>query len=345
LVEAEKIQKGMKVLVIRFSSIGDIVLTSPIVRTLKAANYTVHFVTKTSYKEIVTSNPHIDRVYTFQKSISEVISDLKAEQYERIIDLHHNIRTFRLKWALGVTSYSFPKLNWKKWQLVWIKRHRMPNIHVVDRYFQALEPLSLHNDGKGIDFFISIKEEIDTEKVFDFIPFEYIAVAIGGQFSTKQLPVEKMAEVLAKIGYPMVLLGGKEDVERANRLISLLPKKQLTSACGRFSLQQSASIVKQSMMLITHDTGLMHIASAFEVPIVSIWGNTVPALGMYPYRPTNAESFSVHEVQGLSCRPCSKIGFKQCPKGHFRCMVDQDTRAIAFDVETRAKKIPANRDL
>ncbi len=335
----------MKVLVIRFSSIGDIVLTSPIVRTLKAANCTVHFVTKATYQEMVSSNPHIDKVYTFQKSISEVIPDLKAEQYERIIDLHHNIRTFRLKWSLGVTSYAFPKLNWKKWQLVWTKRQRMPNIHVVDRYFQALAPLSLHNDGKGIDFFISIKEEIDTEKVFGFSPFEYISVAIGGQFATKQLPVEKMAEVLAKIGYPMVLLGGKEDTERANRLISLLPEKQITSACGGFSLQQSASIVKQSKVLITHDTGLMHIASAFDVPIVSIWGNTVPALGMYPYRPTNRESFSVHEVQGLSCRPCSKIGFKRCPKGHFRCMLDHDSEEIACDVENRAKKIPANRDL
>lgn len=335
----------MKVLVIRFSSIGDIVLTSPIVRTLKAANYTVHFVTKATYKEIVTSNPHIDKVYTFQKSISEVIPDLKAEQYERIIDLHHNIRTFRLKWALRVTSYAFPKLNWKKWQLVWIKRQRMPNIHVVDRYFEALKPLSLHNDSKGIDFFISTKEEVDTEKVLGYRPFEYISVAIGGQFATKQLPVEKIAEVLAKIGYPMVLLGGKEDSERADRLISLLPEKQLTSTCGGFSLQQSASIVKQSKVLITHDTGLMHIASAFEVPIVSIWGNTVPALGMYPYRPTNEDSFSVHEVKGLSCRPCSKIGFKQCPKGHFRCMLDQDTVAIASDVENRAKKIPANRDL
>jgi len=343
-VDSERIQKGMKVLVIRFSSIGDIVLTSPIVRTLKTAQHAVHFVTKANFAGIVQSNPNIDKVFTFEKNISEVIPALKTEQYDTIIDLHHNIRSLRLKWALGVPSYSFPKLNWKKWQLVWMKRNRMPEVHVVDRYFKTLAPLSLQNDGKGIDFFITHQEEVDIEKKFGFHTAGYISVAIGGQFSTKQMPVEKMAEVLAKISYPIVLLGGKEDIKRADRLITLLPEKQIASACGRFSLQQSASIVKQSNVLITHDTGLMHIASAFEVPIISIWGNTVPDLGMYPYRPNNKESFSIHEVQDLSCRPCSKIGFKQCPKGHFRCMMDQDSEAIAFDVESRAKKIPANRD-
>jgi ADP-heptose:LPS heptosyltransferase len=343
-VESERIQKGMKVLVIRFSSIGDIVLTSPIVRALKTAQHTVHFVTKTNFAGIVQYNPNIERVFTFKKNISEVIPALKAEGYDTILDLHHNIRSLRLKWALGVPSYSFPKLNWKKWQLVWLKRNRLPDIHVVDRYFQTLAPLSLLNDGLGIDFFIPQQEEVDTEKMLGLPPASYISVAIGGQFATKQMPVEKMAELLAKINYPIVLLGGKEDAERANRLISLLREKLLVSACGDFSLQQSASIVKQSSVFITHDTGLMHIASAFEVPIVSIWGNTVPALGMYPYRPNVLHSFSIHEVQILSCRPCSKIGFKQCPKGHFRCMLDQDAEAIAFDVESRAKKIPVNRD-
>jgi ADP-heptose:LPS heptosyltransferase len=112
----------------------------------------------------------------------------------------------------------------------------------------------------------------------------------------------------------------------------------LKNACGSFTLQQSASIVQQSKVLLTNDTGLMHIASCFEVPVVSVWGNTVPVLGMYPYYPQKRSLFSIHEVTNLNCRPCSKIGFKECPKGHFNCMKLQDSKRIASDVNERLKE-------
>jgi ADP-heptose:LPS heptosyltransferase len=138
--------------------------------------------------------------------------------------------------------------------------------------------------------------------------------------------------VVEQIQFPVVLSGGPMDKETADNIIKALPNQKIINACGGFSLRQSASIVKQAAVLLTHDTGLMHIASAFQIPIVSVWGNTVPALGMYPYYPQDKNGFSIHEVNDLNCRPCSKIGFNTCPKKHFNCMNLQDAKAIAEDV-------------
>ena len=145
-----------------------------------------------------------------------------------------------------------------------------------------------------------------------------------------------MIELCDRINKPVVLLGGKEDQEIASEIEEFFFKKEsgasyeegleelgkktlIFNAVGKCNLNQSASLIQQSSWVFTHDTGLMHIASAFKKPIFSIWGNTVPAFGMYPYR----TKFTIFENNNLSCRPCSKIGYKQCPKGHFKCMNDQ----------------------
>ena len=93
-------------------------------------------------------------------------------------------------------------------------------------------------------------------------------------------------------------------------------------------MEQSASIVKNAKSILTNDTGLMHIAAAFHKNIVSVWGNTVPELGMYPYLPKEKEKCHIVECKDIKCRPCSKLGFKNCPKKHFRCMMEIDCDAI-----------------
>ena len=140
-----------------------------------------------------------------------------------------------------------------------------------------------------------------------------------------------MTELLTGVDLPIALMGGKEDREKAQRLMESLPSTTMFNYCGLLNLQQSASVLKQSAHLLSHDTGLMHIGACFDLPITSVWGNTVPELGMYPYRP-GKKDFSIHEVKGLSCRPCSKIGFQKCPKGHFNCMMQQDLDAIRADL-------------
>jgi len=318
-----------KYLIIRFSSIGDVVLTSPIIRCLKKEypNAIIHYVTKKAYENIVKTNPAIDKVYVIEKEIDEITDQLKAENYDFIIDLHHNLRTFRLKRHLKIPSSSFPKENLNKLLLTQLKINRLPDVHIVDRYFKAVEPLNVKNDGNGLDFFIPPSDEVDLASMGIGSPF--IAIAIGAQFATKRLPIAQLKTLISKINLPILLLGGTSDQDEAAELVQAFP--DLINFTGKINLNQSASILKQSSKVVTHDTGLMHIASAFQVPIISIWGNTVPAFGMYPYMPKNKELIKIHEVE-MKCRPCSKIGYQACPKKHFHCMTLQDIDAIAKDV-------------
>lgn len=313
----------MKVLILRFSSIGDIVLTTPVVRCLKeqVAGVKIHYATKSAFKSIVSTNPNIDKIHILDKSTKELIQELKKERFDLIIDLHKNLRTRKIIWSLGVKSYSFNKLNIRKWLLVNWKLKTMPDKHIVDRYIETLTPLGVLNDQKGLDYFIPEKDIVLlSELPVSFQTGNFVAIAIGAQHATKRLPIEKLKELVQKITLPILLLGGKDDASMGEILVSSCSENAIIlNTCGKYNLNQSASIVQQASYLYTHDTGLMHIAAAFKKRIVSIWGNTVPEFGMYPYKTEHV----VWQVENLSCRPCSKIGYSACPKKHFKCMKDQ----------------------
>lgn len=312
----------MKILILRFSSIGDIVLTTPVIRCIKkqVSNAEVHFATKASFKSILANNPYIDKLHLIENSTGGLIKQLQAEKFDVVIDLHSNIRTRRIKWALDATNYTFDKLNIRKWFYVNWKWKTMPNIHIVERYLHAANQLGVKNDDQGLDYFIPEKDVVDLSKFGNPFSAGYVAIAIGAQHATKRLPEAKLIELIGKISHPIILLGGKEDTLTAAKLVSYFPEtKNILNACGAYNLNQSASIIKQSKYIYTHDTGLMHIAAAFQKRIVSIWGNTTPELGMYPYKTEHID----WQNTGLYCRPCSKIGYKSCPKKHFRCMNEQ----------------------
>jgi ADP-heptose:LPS heptosyltransferase len=175
---------------------------------------------------------------------------------------------------------------------------------------------------------------VNVEMDFGLQVKSYTCIAIGAQYATKRMPLNKLQEIIRQLELPIVLIGGPSDVDFANQILKSFPDKQIISTCGNFSLAQSASIVKQSASLLTNDTGMMHIATCFMIQIISIWGNTVPAFGMYPYYPKNKELYSIHQVSGLSCRPCSKIGFQECPKGHFKCMNEQNSIEIVQRIQS-----------
>ncbi|HSN09750.1 MAG TPA: glycosyltransferase family 9 protein, partial [Hanamia sp.] len=314
----------------------DIVLTTPVIRNLrkKFPQATIHYLTKKKFATIVESNPYLDKVILLEDDLSKMIEEIKSEQYNHIIDLHHNLRTMRIKSALpNVPFHSFNKLNIQKWVLTNFKINVMPHKHIVDRYMATIENLGVVNDNMGLDYFIPKEEEI---KEGD-IPFShthgYVAIAIGAAHNTKKLPVEKLQKLVEKINYPIVLLGGKEDYENGKKIAESDDVK-IYNACGKFSLNESADIVRNSKLVISHDTGLMHIAAAFKKNTLSVWGNTVPAFGMYPYQ----TQYEVFEVTKLWCRPCSKTGFAKCPLGHFNCMNKQSIEAICQSVEAGVKK-------
>jgi ADP-heptose:LPS heptosyltransferase len=316
----------VKILILRFSSIGDIVLTSPVVRCLKQQLNAseIHFLTKKSFASIVENNPNVDKVFSFEKDVKEVLHELKKENYDWVIDLHHNLRSMQVKRALGKPSKSFNKLNIEKWLLVNLKINRLPNKHIVDRYFETVAHLGVKNDLKGLDFFIDAKNEVAISSLPREFQNGFIAFVIGAKHNTKKLPTEKIISICKKLNRAVILIGGKEDFEVGEKIASQI--SNVFNGCGKYNLQQSASLIKQADKVITHDTGMMHIAAAFQKNIISVWGNTVPGFGMYPYMP--GKESKIVEVKNLSCRPCSKIGFEKCPKGHFKCMNEIDETAF-----------------
>ena len=314
-----------KILVIRFSSIGDIVLTTPVVRCLKnqLQDTEIHVLTKKKFGNLYKTNPYVDKVFEYDDSLKKNIQDLKSENYDYVVDLQKNKRSVRVTRALRRPHDSFPKLNFKKFLLSTFKVDLMPDVHIVDRYFKAVEKLGVKNDFKGLDFFIAEKNDYPLSELPQNFQNGYHAFVIGGTYKTKILPAVKVIEVIKKLNEPVVLLGGPDDIERAEEILSSVDDNVI-SLVGKIYLEQSASLVKNAKSVLTNDTGLMHIAAAFHKNIVSVWGNTVPELGMYPYLPNEKEKCHIVECKDVRCRPCSKLGFKECPKRHFRCMMEID---------------------
>jgi len=314
----------VKILVIRFSSIGDIVLTTPVLRCLKnqlEGEVEIDYLTKKQYELIVANNPNVNKVYSIEKSTNEVIENLKKENYHYIVDLHKNLRSKRVTKQLKVLSFSFDKLNYKKWLLTKFKINKLPTLHIVERYLNSVKPLGVENDKGGLEYYIPENDNINITDLSELHKDGYIAIAIGAQHKTKCLPKHKIIEICKKLGKPIILLGGNEDKLTGDDIVSET-SNIVYNACGKFNLNQSASIVKQAQAIITHDTGLMHIGAAFNKKIISVWGNTVPDFGMYPYIPKAPEQSVIVENNELNCRPCSKIGYDKCPKKHFKCMED-----------------------
>ena len=318
-----------KILVIRFSSIGDIVLTTPVVRCLKnqLKDIELHVLTKKKFSNLFKKNTYVDKVFEFDNSLKDNIKELKKENYDYIVDLQKNKRSKRVTVSLRCQHSSFPKLNFKKFLLTTFKINLMPDVHIVDRYFEAVKDLGVKNDLKGLDFFISTENQYDISELPSAFQNGFHAFVIGGTYKTKILPAVKIVEVIKKLQEPVVLLGGLDDVERANDVMNSV-SENVVNLVGKINLEQSASLVKMAKSVLTNDTGLMHIAAAFHKNIVSVWGNTVPELGMYPYLPNEKDKCHIVECKDVKCRPCSKLGFKDCPKKHFRCMMEIDTDVV-----------------
>ncbi len=190
----------------------------------------------------------------------------------------------------------------------------------------------LKNDQKGLDYFIPEKDIVNLNSLPGEFQNGYIGWVIGGKHNTKIFPEERIIEICKTIKTPIILLGGPEDEEKGDRIQKAIGDT-IFNSCGKFNLNQSASLVAQAQKIFTNDTGLMHIAAAFKKEIYSFWGNTIPEFGMYPYMPGQESKSHILEVKNLKCRPCSKIGYQKCPKKHFDCMNKVDTEEITRNSE------------
>ena len=310
-----------KVLIIRFSSIGDIILTTPVLRCInQQLGVEVHYLTKKSFSGLLQHNPHVDALHCIDKEIgTDLIEKLKDEKFDFLVDLHGNWRSLRIKKALGVPSKTFAKLNLQKWLLIHLGIDLMPRQHVADRYLDTLAHLGVSNDHKGLDYFMAPETTVDVD-----LNKPFIAWSIGGSFTPKKLAAAQVVDVCNKMDVPVYLLGGPKEVDEAEAIIEACGQPNIKSFCGKLSLDQTALLIKNSRVLLSNDTGLMHIGAAFKKSIVSFWGCTKPSLGFAPYA---AASDSIEILSTISKRPCSKHG-KSCKHKNLGCIKFIDSKDI-----------------
>jgi ADP-heptose:LPS heptosyltransferase len=315
----------MKILVIRFSSMGDIIYTTPVVRCLKEQlpNAEIHFLTKPAFKYIYDNNPYVEKLLLLKPTLSETVADIKMEKYDYIIDLHNNLRTAIIKTLTGIKASTFHKQTVLKWLSLRMNLHLVAPIHLVDRYMATVSFLGVKNDDGPINYYL--KADHSLAKLLP--PSHqniYVAFIIGATHFTKRMPNNKIISICNDINYPIVLLGGGDVKVNGDEIKEALGDK-VYNACGVTSLDESVYIVSKAHSVVGFDTGLTHIAEAFDRPIVSVWGGTAPELlGVQPYK---VKDVLVSETD-ISCRPCSKFGLAKCPLGHFKCMTEMPEKPI-----------------
>lgn len=335
-----------KILIIRFSSIGDIVLASPVFRCLKLQlpGCELHFVTKKNFSAVTVHNPYIDRFFYYDQNMVLLLQSLQEQEYDYVIDLHANFRSIKICRALKKKTYRIRKLSIEKFLLTQFNINMMPKRHITLRSLDTVAALGVKDDGLGLDYFITEEEKIKEKDIPHAHLAGYIALVIGASYATKKLPVSKLRELCSKINHPIILIGGKEDASAGNQ-VAAVDDVKIYNACGKFSLNESADLVRRARLVISHDTGLQYIACAFKKPLLAIWGATSPALQVEPYYGSSfVTSHPIYEniLTGISCQPCSKYGTDTCPLEHFNCMYKQDIDTIIKKIETKLAQTPNN---
>ncbi len=317
----------MKVLIIRFSSIGDIVLTSPVIRILhNQLGAEITYLTKEKYHPILAANPYIHKVITLGKSWPELMDALRFQSFDLIVDLHKNIRSLRIRYALGVKALSFDKLSIEKWLYLTANIDRLKGKHIVDRYVNSLSTLPVKDDGLGLDFFLPA----------NFSPRHIakshrITIVAGGTYVTKRIPSMLIQKIISRKERSFNIIGGS-DVDQNTLDIT---SDNVLNLVGQLSVMESAAVIQSSDLVISGDTGFMHIAAAFQKSIITIWGSTDPIFGFSPYYGARSTQRSISiSVEQLSCRPCSKYGRSSCPKRHLDCLHQIDVQQVLDAIET-----------
>jgi len=322
------LNKLNKILIIRLSSLGDILLTTPIIRSLKNKypHLTIDFVLRKEYEDTLSFNPHIQNIFSLTRKYeaSLVKKKLINEHYDLVVDLQNNLRSRSLSKNISKNIVRFKKPNLSKFLLVNFKINRLKNaIPIPVRYANSIPKFTL--DNKGPELFIdkSVKTSIDNT-----IPT--IAFCPGSRHKTKMWPEEYFIELGKKFianNFQLVLFGGKDDLEVCSRMKMAIPG--VIDLSNDNILFETAINMKNCKTIICNDSGLMHSALAVNIPVVAIYGSTVKEFGFAPYKGKSL----VLENNLLSCRPCSHVGRDDCPKKHFKCMLEI-TPEIAYQKTT-----------
>ena len=317
-----------KILILRLSSIGDILLTTAFVRQVRKTYLNAHitYIVKKEFKDLVRFNPHIDKVIPFDsdtkiKGLNLFNSAIKKSKYDFIFDLHNNLRTNRMLAGIAATKiYKIKKSKIKRAALVYLKINFYKRIKPIpERYFDVAEKCGVIDDELGLELFLDPEKNRTAKSKtdeFGLIPGRFICIGPGAAHYTKMWPVANYENLIEKFttqtDYKVAILGSASE---RGLLVKMNENKNSVDLCGKLSLLESAAIISDSAGMVSNDSGLMHMAVALKKPVLAIFGSTVEELGFFPYR-ANATIFE----NKLWCRPCSHVGRKKCPLNHFKCM-------------------------
>ncbi len=312
-----------KVLIIRFNSIGDIVLTSPVINALSENGYEIHYLCKALFSSLLDNNPKVEKVWELKDSLDEVVNELKKQSFDYVLDLHNNLRSTQVKRALGVKSFKLDKPRVQNWLLTNVGLFKKQRKHIVDRFIEVAQPLLKTYDKPKVQFFIpkQIREECDQLH----LPDKFICINVGAAFYTKAIPKEHLERIIKSIKLPSVLIGGPNELSIGEFLVRANSKT--INLVGQLKIEGSAEIISRSLGVVTGDTGMMHIAAALNKKVWAVFGSTHPLLGFTPYYNSGNKS-TIFRNTNISCSPCTKQGRKKCPKTHFKCMFELDINQI-----------------
>ncbi|RYZ19710.1 MAG: lipopolysaccharide heptosyltransferase family protein, partial [Chitinophagaceae bacterium] len=270
----------MKILVILFGGTGNLVLATPVFRCLKHAGHTVHLLLQRDYREVLAANPHIDACFDYDVS-TLLVEKLQSEQYDHIVDLQNDDTSRYFIKTLGASAQRAPRHRWTKHLAEFRHAPGPPREHQADRYFAALRPLGIENDGAGLDHYIPAEAEVPFADIPTSHQLGYLALVISGA-PTKRLPALQLEQFCTRLGHPVILLGDPRDAAAGDGLQRPDPGK-IYNAIGKFSFHEQADLLRKAKLVVTHDHDLLQVAAALKRPVITVWGSTVPAQGRGPY--------------------------------------------------------------
>lgn len=327
----------MKILVIRLSSIGDIILTTPVLKAFKEKypESVIDFLVLDKFKDSIEGVPYVDNVILFNKEKNDGLhnmeifgKELRKNGYDYIFDLHSKIRSKVISKNIGVKTFTYRKRSWWKTLLVKMRliKYKVDNT-IVKNYFGAFEDFKLEYKGEDISFAFSEKDDIHKE--YEDLP----VMAPGASKNTKKWTKEGFGELVnliyEKHGKKTVLIGGKEDFEICNEIDKISGGHTINMA-GKLSLKESGALLSRASFLVTNDSGPFHIARGVKCRTFVIFGPTSPE--MFDFGKN-----TILIDKNVKCSPCSLHGDKECPKGHFDCMRQITGKEVFDTIENSAK--------
>lgn len=344
-----------KILIIQTAYLGDVILTTPVVQNIKKfiPDAEIDFMCIPQTEAVLKNNPDINRLIIYDKraggkisKLFRIISQVRKQKYDIIICPHRSFRSALItqfsgaKIRIGFNKNSLSNLLTSRVYYNKESHEIERNLDLVraipwinfDEIKKVLQP-ALFPSNEDIKFVTKLlNTPHSTHSIHSTVSF-----APCSKWFTKQLPESKSAEIIMRMiqeGYRVALIGGSEDTEYCFNVEKKVSNENLINLCGKITPLQSKAVIENTVCMISVDSAAAHIGASTDVPLIQIYGSTVPAFGFYPLKPNSA----VIENNLLTCRPCTNHGRISCPLKHFKCMEDIDVKMICDEVEKLVKK-------